>query len=159
MSNSAFITDDTNVVNISVILPTKGDYKLDVFGKETNVRESSYPYLFSLIIKNLGKGSNKKFATAYSPFYDNTGTVIISPTFAPLEYWKNDKSEVFFDFILPGAIDAAINPGWHFLSKPSEEEDRWQESVRVQSGNLRLDVKYDDGNSFRTLLEWVNNDV
>lgn len=157
--NSVFVTDDMNEVNISVVFPAKGYYKLNVFGKEANDKDTSIPHLFSLVIKNLGKGSNKKFPIAYTPFYDKANTMVFAPRYGPL----NTSDEVFFDFNLPGAIDAAIipdstmNPGWNHLTK--RLEDRWQGSFRVQSGKLSLGVKYEDGKSYQYLLQWPNNDI
>ena len=74
--NSVFITDNTNDVLVSIFLPTKGDYKLDVFGKEAYNKNSSYPYLFSMSIKNVGDGSISKFPTIYPSFYDKKGVQI-----------------------------------------------------------------------------------
>ena len=163
--NSAFITDDMNEVNISVVFPSKGYYKLKVFGNEANAKGPSSPLLFSLIIKNLGKGSNKKFPKTYPLFYEKAGTVIFSPLNGPLKSWNNGNEEVFFDFNLPGAIDAAIldgdgpNPQWNHLSKRSVYQNRWQGSIRVKSGDLRLSVQYEEGGSYERVLNWVDNDV
>ena len=133
---------------------------MDVFGITAKSKELSYPYLFSLKIKNLGKGSNKKFPKVYSSFYDNDGSVLFSPRNIPLKNWENATTkQISFDFMLPGAIDAVINPGWNYLSKSLGEESRWQGSIKIESGDAKLDVKYDDGKYFETLLEWVNNDL
>ena len=63
--------------------------------------------------------------------------------------------EIFFDFHLPGAISAAINPGWNYLTKSYLEENRWSQSLKIVPGDTKLVVKYEDGAPFKTLVEWT----
>ena len=88
-------------------------------------------------------------------FYENKGTAIHSPKCGPLNQHRNIiTEEISFDFNLPGAISAAINPGWNYLIKSKTEEDRWSKDIKVVSDNTKLVVKYEEGESFKTLAEW-----
>ena len=106
----------------------------------------------------MGKGSRKTFPEFYSSYNDKEGTKLFSPRTCPLRDWE-DKStnQVPFDVQLPGAIEAAINPGWNFLIKDSEDSSRWQGNVNVQSGGAQLFAKYDEGNSYQALIKWTNH--
>ena len=81
-------------------------------------------------------------------------------------YFETVPSLIFgldlFNFNLPEAIDAAIIDGPNpikYLSKRSLYQNRWQGNIRVQSGDLELAVKYEEGVHYKTLLKWVDNDV
>ena len=154
LRNAVLIIDGDHTVQISALLPDQGDYTLDVFGKDVD-RQMSFSQLLSLEIKNIGTGSNRTFPKLYSKFYENKGTTIHSPICGPLNQNKNIiTEEVSFDFHLPGVISAAINPGWNYLVKSKTEEDRWRKVLKVVSDDTKLVVKYEEGESFKTLAEW-----
>ena len=159
--NTSMITDKRDKVYISVIFPGKGEYQLDVFGRVSGNRNSSLPLLFSLTLQNFGKGSNKRFPKFDPPYYDNEGTVLHSPLSTPLKDFENHNcfctkttKQIAFDIELPGALDAAINPGWNHLTKTSVDGYRWSGSIEVPEDNITLDVKYENGNTYSQLITW-----
>ena len=153
--NTSMIADKRDKVYISVIFPGKGEYQLDVFGRVAGNRNSTYPPLFSLTLQNFGEGSNKKFPRFDPPYYDNEGTVLHSPLSTPLKDLKDKTTkQIAFDIELPGAIDAAVNPGWNRLRKTSVDGYRWSGSIKVPEDNITLDVKYENGNTYSTLISW-----
>ena len=153
--NSVLIKDGNHTVHISAFLPDQGEYVLDVYGKDVDT-QMTYSQLVSLQIQNTGTGVNKTCPKLCSTFYKNKGTTILSPLFGPLNEQKNViTDEIFFDFHLPGAISAAINPGWNYLTKSYLEENRWSQSLKIVPGDTKLVVKYEDGEPFKTLVEWT----
>ena len=153
--NTSMIADKRGKVLISVIFPGKGKYQLDVFGRAAGNENSSCPKLFSLTLQNFGKGSNKRFPKFDAPYYDNEGTVLHSPLSTPLKDLEDQRTkEIAFDIELPGALDAAINPGWNHLTKTSVDGYRWSASIKVPKDDITLDVKYENGNTYSTLISW-----
>ena len=63
----------------------------------------------------------------------------MSPLSSPLKNWEDQTTkQVPFDFVLPGAIDAAINPGWNKLKKMSNDDFRWKGDFKIERGDIKL---------------------
>ena len=152
--NTVMIIDGNFTVQISVIFPSRGAYKLDIYGKVA-AKEGSYNKLVTLKILNNGEGKDNAYPKLYPIFYERKRTSIYSPPNSPLKDWRNIiTDEIFFDLKLPGAIKVAINPGWNYLTKIEDEECRWQGNAKLQEGDTKLSVKYEEGESFKTVAEW-----
>ena len=109
-------------------------------------------------VKNLGNGCKKKLPKLYSSFYEKRGTKLYSPLSTPLQD-SGDKSTklINFDVELPGAIDAAINPGWNHLTRKSDKGFRWKGNISIPKSNATLSVKYNEGSTYSNLIEWSNH--
>jgi hypothetical protein len=152
--NAVMIIDGNFTVQISAIFPSRGSYKLDIYGKVA-MKEGSYNKLITLKIMNTGEGKNKAYPKLYPIFYERKGTSIYSPPNGPLKDLRNIiTDELFFDLKLPGAIKAAINPGWNYLTKSKDEEGKWQGNAKILEGDTKLSVQYQEGESFKTVAEW-----
>ena len=152
--NTVMILDGNSTIKISVFFPSQGTYKLDIYGKVAE-KEGSYNKLITLKIMNTGEGKENTYPKLYPIFYERKGTSIYSPSNGPLKDHKNIiTDEIFFDLKLPGAIKAAINPGWNYLNKREDEDCRWQGNAKIQAGDTKISVKYKEGESFKTIAEW-----
>ena len=142
--NSVMIANEDEKVRISVIFPTQGEFKLDVYGKPAN-NEGTYPKLFSLNLLNTGVGSNKKYPTVYQPFHDY---------FLPFKYFDNlttseSMIDISFSRLEEGNHDIKFT--YHLFNENSvevpnsvmiAEEDK---KVRIsvifpKQGEFKLDV-------------------
>ena len=156
--NASMVIDKKKKMQISIIFPSKGVFTLEVFGEATERKNNTLPKLFSLKVKSLGDGCKKKLPKLHSTFYERKGTVLHSPKSTPLQDLA-DKStnKVNFDVELPGAIDAAINPGWNHLTRKSDKASRWKGDISIPKSSATLYVKYNEGDSFSSLIEWINH--
>jgi hypothetical protein len=150
------VMDKDDTVEISVIFPAKGAYKFNVFGELSGDKTGSLSQLFSLNLNHTGNGTHKMFPKLYSDFHARRGTSIVCPRYGPLKDMVNiETQKVDFEFDLPEAINAAILPGWHHLSKKEDTDFRWQGEFKLEPGSVTLSVKYNkDSNSYATIAEW-----